>query len=94
MLNMNEQNPDWHKNTLRLRGAPQWICDDCGRRYGEWYKGKQYIGPTCYFMFQRLGNCDICEGEELVVAEPRDYGHLCANWDMVKLKYLNDLKNV
>jgi hypothetical protein len=45
-------------------------------------------------MFQRLGNCDICEGEELVVAEPRDYGHLCANWDMVKLKYLNDLKNV
>lgn len=85
--------PSRNANTLRFRGAPQWICDDCGRLYGVWYNGKQYIGPSCYFVYQRLGNCDICKGEDLVVAEPRDYGHLCANWQMLRLKIQNHEKN-
>lgn len=56
------------KNDLSL--YPQWVCDDCGNKYGRrksdlatWHHGK----------------CDVCETMTMVT-EPRDFGHLKNGW--------------
>jgi methionyl-tRNA synthetase len=45
---------------------PQWICFDCGEKYGRRKAGTCTVHPDI---------CDVC-GEETMVTEPRDFGHL------------------
>jgi hypothetical protein len=55
---------------------PEWICHDCGVKYGYWYKNSRYRGPKYWSATYHLGTCDMCKSEEISVTEPRDYGHL------------------
>ncbi|MDE2103365.1 MAG: hypothetical protein KGL39_39355 [Patescibacteria group bacterium] len=47
-------------------GYPAWGCLDCGKKYGRRDAGICTI---------HKGKCGIC-GEEKMVTEPRDFGHL------------------
>lgn len=49
---------------------PSFICCVCGNKYG-----RHNVGIATF----HEGNCDIC-GKLAAVTEPRDYGHLKANW--------------
>jgi hypothetical protein len=49
---------------------PNWICLPCGNRYGR---------KTCGIATWHPDNCDICGNEEMVT-EPRDFGHLNDYW--------------
>lgn len=49
---------------------PDWICSSCGAKYG-----RRRCGEATW----HVGVCDIC-GIEANVTEPRDYGHLHADW--------------
>lgn len=59
---------------------PTWICDPCGQAYGDWYKRGTYIGPPHHCATCHKGVCDLCGAMNVVVTEPRDYGHLKAKW--------------
>lgn len=52
---------------------PTWICSPCGFKYGQ---RTDYNGFTATF---HSGTCDVC-GRLADVTEPRDYGHLRAEW--------------
>jgi len=45
---------------------PQWICRECGMKYGK---------KECGVATWHFGKCDIC-GQETSVTEPRDFGHI------------------
>lgn len=47
---------------------PQWICADCGRRYGN--------SEPRPFMTWHVGKCEVCLVANKDVTEPRDFGHL------------------
>jgi len=49
---------------------PQWVCGDCGIRYG-----RREPGVATWHM----GKCDVC-GKEKSVTEPRDFNHLKEGW--------------
>lgn len=59
---------------------PAWICHSCGETYGTWYKRGSYVGPPHHCATFHKGTCEICEAEDALVTEPRDYGHLRADW--------------
>lgn len=50
---------------------PEWICAACGIKYGR---------HACGIATWHSGKCDVC-GEESIVTEPRDFGHLKDGWD-------------
>lgn len=49
---------------------PAWVCSSCGAKYG-----RRRCGTACW----HVGTCGIC-GIEASVTEPRDFGHLQADW--------------
>lgn len=59
---------------------PQWVCRDCGESYGTWYKRGTYVGPPHHCATMHKGTCNLCGKTNLIVTEPRDYGHLRADW--------------
>jgi hypothetical protein len=60
---------------------PNWICWDCGSKYGSWYQGDTYTGPKYHCSTNHYGTCDVCKRKGISVTEPRDYGHLVKGWD-------------
>lgn len=56
---------------------PDWICFDCGVKYGNREEGDATTWHD--------GTCGIC-GEEAPVTQPRDFGHLKEGW----LLYLSE----
>ncbi|HET8686350.1 MAG TPA: hypothetical protein VFM18_06760 [Methanosarcina sp.] len=50
---------------------PDWICAACGIKYGK---------QSCDIATWHSGKCDVC-GEDAIVTEPRDFGHLVKNWE-------------
>ena len=59
---------------------PEFICHDCGVKYGGWYKKGSYTGPAKHYATYHNGCCGICSKVDVPVTEPRDYGHLRAKW--------------
>ena len=59
---------------------PAWICHSCGETYGTWYKRGSYVGPPHHCATFHKGTCEMCEAEDALVTEPRDSGHLRADW--------------
>lgn len=62
---------------------PDWICYECGTKYGAWYQNGVYTGPSNHCSTNHMGSCGICKNQDVSVTEPRDYGHLL-NWDVVR----------
>lgn len=54
----------------------EWVCDDCGIKYGNWHQGGFYSGPAPHYATYHLGHCDLCGKDGDPVTEPRDYGYL------------------
>ena len=50
---------------------PEWICSECGAKWGMRPAGRCTIHQD---------TCGMC-GEERMVTEPRDYGHLKEGWE-------------
>ena len=67
---------------------PTWICHPCGVQYGSWYKDGEYQGPKNHCSTMHYDTCGVCGKADVVVTEPRDYGHLIDGWDN-KYKELN-----
>lgn len=57
------------------RDYPNWICSDCGNKYGRRECGVATWHPS---------TCEICGEDNVYVTEPRDFGHLKDAWDKVK----------
>ena len=55
---------------------PAWICSDCGEKWGRRECGVSTWHPD---------TCSLC-GNEAMVTEPRDYGHLKDGWQKGKRK--------
>jgi hypothetical protein len=56
---------------------PAWVCVDCGKEYGHKLPGE---GTTWHH-----GVCGVC-GEDDIVTEPRDFGHLKEGWHLLALE--------
>lgn len=50
---------------------PQWICRDCGEKYGN--------RPCGIATWHRGDKCGVCRCEKSTT-EPRDFGHLKDGW--------------
>lgn len=50
---------------------PQWVCFDCGAKYGRTNAGLCSVHP---------GTCGVC-GQGKTVTEPRDFGGLRSGWE-------------
>lgn len=59
---------------------PDWICDPCGRKFGQFYINGRYVGPPMRCSTMHMGTCEVC-GKQGPVTEPRDYGHLISTWN-------------
>lgn len=53
-----------------MQPYPQWICAECGKRYGRGM-ARNHVATW------HDGKCDICDRSR-PVTEPRDFGHLLA----------------
>ncbi len=51
---------------------PAWVCQECGLKYGR-QTSKDHV---CTW---HPDICGVC-GQEKIVTEPRDFGHLKDNW--------------
>jgi hypothetical protein len=51
---------------------PSWVCVPCGTKYGHGM-------PKDHLATFHHGTCGIC-GQEAIVTEPRDFGHLKGKW--------------
>jgi hypothetical protein len=58
---------------------PDWVCHDCGQKWGAWWEGPVYTGPSPHCATFHEGNCNVC-GEVKVVTEARDFGYLRQGW--------------
>lgn len=50
----------------KLQNA-QWVCNKCGKLYGEFPKG--HVATLHY------NTCDVCGEKDVEVTESRDYGY-------------------
>lgn len=55
---------------------PAWICSPCGDKHGR---------RECGISTWHMGTCGVC-GEQAMVSEPRDFGHLKDGWQKEKRK--------
>ena len=63
---------------------PEWVCMDCGERYG-----RRAVGMATFHMDE----CGIC-GQEKAVTQPRDYGYLQPDWqDQFALAEIEKMAN-
>jgi len=58
---------------------PDWVCDDCGVKWGNVWDGETYSGPRLHCATYHEGECDVCH-KERPVTEARDYGYLRTGW--------------
>ena len=58
---------------------PEWVCDDCGAKFGKWWVDGNYVGPSSHCATYHAGECDVC-GQVRSVTEPRDFGYLRSGW--------------
>jgi len=65
----------------KSKDYPEYICHDCGVEWGTWYSRSEYIGPPYHAATYHKSSCDLCGKIDVVVTEPRDYGHLKKGWD-------------
>lgn len=65
-----------------MKKYPDWVCHNCGTKYGRWYATGEYTGPSSHYSTCHYGKCDICKDEGVSVTEPRDYGHI-VEWDVI-----------
>lgn len=73
---------------MRLKMAssqPDWVCTDCGCRWGSWWDGPEYTGPAHHRATFHVDRCGVC-GNTKIVTEARDFGYLKEGWD----RKLND----
>lgn len=54
---------------------PQWICSSCGDKHGN---------RQCGLATWHTDTCDVCGAKDVMVTEPRDYGHLKSGWENEK----------
>lgn len=59
---------------------PDWVCRDCGHKWGLWWSDGQYKGPARHCATFHQGKCNVC-GETKGVTEARDYGYLSPGWN-------------
>ena len=52
---------------MKKKEMPDWICADCGNKYGSY--------PEGHLSTWHNGTCGIC-GEDKPVTEPRDYRYI------------------
>ena len=63
---------------------PEWICADCGERYG-----RRSAGMATF----HIDECGVC-GQKKAVTEPRDYGYLQTGWqDQFALAEIEKMAN-
>ncbi len=62
--------------TAKKPPYPNFICDECGMKYGRWYQRGDYSGPPHHCATYHKGTCEICGASKVPVTEPRDYGGL------------------
>lgn len=55
---------------------PAWICGPCGDKHGR---------RECGVSTWHMDTCGVC-GEQGMVTEPRDFGHLKDGWQKEKRK--------
>jgi len=60
---------------------PNWVCRDCGEKWGRWWDGSEYTGPSPHCATFHEDACGVC-GETKSVTEARDYGYLRDGWDV------------
>jgi len=58
---------------------PEWVCNECGEKYGTWYQGGDYSGPKHLMSTTHEDMCDVCH-KISVCTEARDYGYLTKAW--------------
>jgi hypothetical protein len=58
---------------------PDWVCDDCGVMWGNWWNGECYSGPKQHCATYHYGECGVCN-KESAVTEARDFGYLRDGW--------------
>lgn len=57
-----------------------WVCNDCGTKYGVWHQRDQYSGPSSHCATYHINTCDVCGTPDVAVTEPRDFGYL-VDWE-------------
>lgn len=62
---------------------PAWVCHDCGTRFGTWYEDGEYLGPSHHCATYHYDTCDVCGTHDVPCTEPRDYGHLRSDWELL-----------
>ena len=65
-----------YKKTDLAERQPNWVCYDCGRKWGTFKCGQATWHKDA---------CDVC-GLEKSVTEPRDFGYLLKGWEDGKQK--------
>ena len=50
---------------------PSWICRPCGIEHGHREPG---------IATWHVNTCNLCGSREVLVTEPRDFGHLKSSW--------------
>ena len=58
---------------------PAWVCNNCGEKFGGWWKQRTYVGPSHHCASYHIGTCNVCN-KEAPVTEARDYGYLKSGW--------------
>lgn len=58
---------------------PEWVCDDCGVKWGNWWNGECYSGPKNHCATYHYDICNVCN-KERAVTETRDFGYLMEGW--------------
>ena len=62
--------------TINNKSIVEWVCTDCGTKYGKWYQGGKYSGPEHHCATYHYNSCDVCGANNVPVTEPRDFGYL------------------
>lgn len=60
---------------------PDWVCTDCGIKYGRWHQG-EYSGPNVHAATYHVDQCDVCKKTKNCT-EARDFGYLINNWRLI-----------
>lgn len=59
----------------KQRKQIDWVCNDCGSKYGRWYQPGGLF-PETHFATYHMNTCDVCNTKDVAVTEPRDFGYL------------------
>jgi hypothetical protein len=58
---------------------PDWVCRDCGGKWGLWWDEGRYSGPPTHCVIFRPGTCSVCK-KKAGVTEACNYGCLKEGW--------------